>query len=164
MYIYIIGFMASGKSYLAKELESKLNIPSLDMDRKIEELAKLSIADIFERHSEKYFRNLETLFLSNLYSKKLDLLNLNHEQKSSQNLIVSTGGGVPLREKNRSLMKKSGIIIYLDTPFHIISQRIFENKKRPLANAKNLSSLESMYLNRKKVYESIADIRINYTK
>ena len=65
--IYLVGPMGSGKSTMGRLLAKKLGLPYFDLDKLIEDQEKMSISDIFQKHNEKYFRDLESITL-NQYS------------------------------------------------------------------------------------------------
>ena len=81
--IFLIGFMGSGKSTVADYLCEKFDMDVVEMDQVIAERERMSISDIFEKHGELYFRDLETKLLVELQEKT--------------NTVVSCGGGVALR-------------------------------------------------------------------
>ena len=90
--IFLIGFMGSGKSTVADYLCEKFDMDVVEMDQVIAERERMSISDIFEKHGELYFRDLETKLLVELREKT--------------NTVVSCGGGVAMRECNVTEMKK----------------------------------------------------------
>ena len=115
--IYLIGYMGSGKTTLAKKLAKLLQLPFLDTDFEIEKKENKSISDIFKDESELYFRMLETELLTQLNTKK----------------IVACGGGIPMHNDNMSIINKKGVSIYLKASANELSNRL-KNKKqhRPL--------------------------------
>ena len=92
--IVLIGFMGTGKSTISKYMSRMYGMEIVEMDQIIEEREGMSISDIFEKHGEEYFRNLETDLLIEMQDKK--------------NVIISCGGGVAMRESNVAEMKKIG--------------------------------------------------------
>ncbi len=145
-----IGFMGSGKTSVGREVSLFLRIPFLDLDEYIEKKLKTSIYNIFEEKGEEYFRKLETDTLREVF-----LL--------FPQLILSTGGGIVLKEENRRLMKENSKIIYLKGSFEILMRRLEieeEYKKRPLLK-KGKEELLKLWTVRLSLYESCADIVIN---
>lgn len=145
-----IGFMGSGKTSVGRELSLFLKIPFLDLDEYIEKKLKTSIYNIFEEKGEEYFRKLETDTLREVF-----LL--------FPQLILSTGGGIVLKEENRRLMKENSKIIYLKGSFEILMRRLEieeEYKKRPLLK-KGKEELLKLWTARLSLYESCADIVID---
>lgn len=98
--IYLIGMMNCGKSTCARLLSQRLEAPTLDTDGTLEALAGKTIAEIFSQHGEEYFRDMETALCRELAKK--------------DGLIVACGGGLPLREENRTLLRDSGTVVFLN--------------------------------------------------
>lgn len=98
--IYLIGMMGCGKSTCARRLGRALNRPVLDTDARLEAEANRTISDIFAQYGEDYFRELETALCRRI------------AQGTGQ--IVACGGGLPLRQENRALLRESGIVIFLN--------------------------------------------------
>lgn len=90
--IFLIGFMGSGKSTVSQWMKKRYGMERIEMDQLIEKRQKMSISEIFRIYGEEYFRSLET-----------DLL---VEMQTKRNVVVSCGGGVPMRECNVQEMKK----------------------------------------------------------
>ncbi|RYJ37770.1 MULTISPECIES: shikimate kinase [Flavobacterium] len=119
--IVLLGYMGCGKSTIAQNLSKITNIPFLDLDKCIEERAKLSINEIFEKHGEVYFRKLE-------HEMFVELL------QSSENNIIGLGGGTPCYANNHELLKGDDVVsIYLKASIDTLYNRLVHNKsKRPL--------------------------------
>jgi shikimate kinase len=106
--IILIGFMGCGKSTVGKRLAKDYGIEFLDTDAWIEEREQVAISEIFANKGEPYFRQLETNCLEVLLEESaID------GSKSSVRKVVSVGGGLPMKEENRQLLKKLGTVIYL---------------------------------------------------
>ena len=97
--IVLIGFMGAGKTTVGKELVKK-GFELIDTDAYIEACEKMSIPDIFAQKGEDYFRQAETKALKTLLVQ-------------DKQFVISCGGGMPLREENRKLLKKLGMVVYL---------------------------------------------------
>ncbi len=108
--IALIGFWATGKTILGRELSKKLNTDFIDIDKIIEEKTKKSIFEIFRKLGEKKFRDMETVEIRKISSVK--------------NSVISCGAGVILRDVNMKILKKNSIIVWLDTKDKIIFERI----------------------------------------
>ncbi len=143
-FIFLTGFMGSGKTTIGKKLADKLNMPFYDTDAIIEQKEKMTIAEIFVKKGEKYFRNQETITLREITS--------NYKKG-----IVSTGGGIVMNEKNIEIMKNSGIIVFLYASFSTLFERIKNSTNRPLVKTENLYNL---YQKRLPFYEK-ATLKIN---
>lgn len=116
--VILIGFMGSGKTTVGKEL-SKSGLEFLDTDAYIEECEQMSISDIFAKKGEVYFRQAETKALESLLKKTTPF-------------VLSCGGGMPLREENRVLLKKLGTVVYLRVKPETVITRLKGDTTRPL--------------------------------
>ena len=140
--------MGVGKSTVAKMLCEKTGAACMEMDQVIVEQQDMEISDIFDEYGEKYFRRLET-----------DLL---EELKEKKNLVVSTGGGIVLREKNVQIMRESGIVVYLTAKPEVIYERVKDNRNRPLLNDNmSVEYIEEMLRDRKELYRDAAHIKVS---
>lgn len=117
MLIFLIGYMGSGKSTIGKLLSGSLELPLIESDVYIEHIESISINEIFEKKGEAYFRNLESAFLLAL---------------GPDNMVVSTGGGLPCFNDNMAIMNRLGKTIYLKLPSQLLVQRLLNSKDRPL--------------------------------
>ena len=145
--IFLIGFMGAGKSTISDYLKNALAMDVVEMDQCIVERQGMSISDIFETYGEEYFRELET--------------NLLIEMQSQSNVVVSCGGGVPMRERNVTEMKKNGRVVLLTAKPETILERVKDNHDRPLLeNNKNVDFIGDLMEKRRPKYEAAADIII----
>ena len=145
--IFLIGFMGVGKSTIAYHLQSILNADVVEMDHFIAKQQKMSIAEIFEKFGESYFRDLESNLLLDIRKK--------------QGLIVSCGGGIVIREENIGYMKQSGVIVLLSALPETIYERVKDSKERPILNGNmNIAYIEKLQEKRRALYEAAADITI----
>jgi shikimate kinase len=118
-FVYLTGFMGSGKTTAGKELASRLDWAFIDLDRYIEKHTGNTVPEIFNRYGEDYFRCIESLNLLNL--------------EASSDTIVSTGGGTPCYNENMEFMVKNGITIYLKMTTDQLWKRLHDVKAdRPL--------------------------------
>lgn len=146
----IIGFMASGKTSLSREIAKDMGIRFIDLDEEIVKQEKLDINTIFWEKGEEYFRNVE----NNLLKK---FINCN-------DCIISCGGGIIKKEENRILLKNNCKTFFVDTPFEICYERIQRSEERPLAQKNNKNKLLSLYEERMAYYIETSDFIINGTK
>ena len=142
--IFLVGFMGSGKSTVGKILSKKTGLKFVDIDSEIEKKEGKTIKEIFEERGESYFRNLEKEKIKK-FSKK-------------RGFIVSTGGGLGADKENMNLMKKNGVVIWLDLSLEEVLRRCGNDKNRPLLR-QPLENLKRLFEERKNVY-SMADIHI----
>lgn len=118
-HIILIGFMGAGKSTIGRALARRLKAPFLDTDKEIESQAGASISHIFETQGEAVFREAETGLLKTLSAK-------------GEKMVISTGGGLPLREENRRLLKRLGQVVYLQVQPDTVLKRLKGDATRPL--------------------------------
>ncbi|MGL5259707.1 MAG: shikimate kinase [Lachnospiraceae bacterium] len=145
--IILVGFMGCGKSSVGIRLSYSVKKTFIDTDKSIEKAVKRKISDIFALRGEAYFRDLETNQLKKLIEDK-------------EEHVISVGGGLPMREENRALLKELGTVIYLKANVDTIYNRIKKNKKRPLLQTPNpKETIKELLEEREPIYESIA----NYT-
>ena len=143
--IVLIGFMGAGKSTISAFLRDALSMDVVEMDQVIAEQQGMSISEIFETYGEEYFRNLETQLLIDMQSK--------------QNVIISCGGGVAMRERNVAEMKKNGKVVLLKADPQTILDRVKDSDERPLLNGhKNVEYIADLMEARRAKYEAAADI------
>lgn len=116
--IVLIGFMGAGKSTIGKRLAEGLSLNFCDSDERIEEVAKTSIANIFELQGEEYFRSLEYKVLS-------ELIQLS-------GAVISTGGGAIMNKELFDLLLSKGLVIYLDATIETLFERLKDSSNRPL--------------------------------
>ncbi|GAF63776.1 shikimate kinase [Bacillus sp. TS-2] len=141
--IYLTGFMGSGKTTIGEGLGKALGVTVVDTDKWIEEKEGKAIRELFSEKGEGFFRDLETLALQSI---------------TQTPLIITTGGGIILREDNVSIMKEKGIVINLKCDVEEVFQRLAGDQSRPLLQNKNKKEIRTMYLERKKHYEQSADV------
>ena len=145
--IYLIGFMGSGKSAAATYLMRQYGLPYVEMDREIEADCGMPIPEIFEKMGEGAFRQKETLLLRKIAER--------------EELIVSCGGGVPMRTENVELMRASGKIVFLKAEPETILKRVQRSENRPLLNGrKTVEGIQELLEQRRDKYEAAADFVI----
>jgi shikimate kinase len=126
--VFLIGFMGSGKTYWGKIWAQKNGLDFYDLDAIIETKDGRSIAAIFEKEGESYFRKKETEAL--------------HTLLENDKCIVACGGGTACFNNNMQWMNENGITVYLSaTPAYILSRIKEEKDKRPLINKLNEGEL-----------------------
>ncbi len=146
--IYLTGFMSSGKTTVSKLLAKKMEVSLYDTDELIVNKTNLTINDIFDKFGEEYFREVETKTLDDI-SKK-------------DGVIISTGGGIILKEQNREIMHKTGKIICLSPEFSVIEQRLESARKtRPLL-MEETEKIKKRYYDRQPFYKD-CDFEIKIT-
>jgi shikimate kinase len=142
--IILIGFMGCGKTSVGERLAQKLSYRFWDTDRMIEQKERDTINHIFVLHGEEYFRGKETGLLQEL------LPELDH-------VVLSTGGGLPLREKNSKLLKEMGFVVYLKASAETTLKRLAGDRTRPLLQGEDREKrIESLLNSRTPIYEIAA--------
>jgi shikimate kinase len=142
--IFLVGFMAAGKTTVARALARRLGWNAEDVDELIEARERRTVADIFARQGEPYFRALEREILQLL-------LPLRHT-------VVATGGGTFVDPENRAAMMRDGLSIWLDVPLDEVLTRLPLDGRRPLAADK--AQMERLFSTRQLAYAQ-AHLRVD---
>ena len=143
--IVLIGFMGSGKTTVGRYMERHYGYSFLDTDAYIEEKEGMSISDIFATKGEEYFRKLETEVLEEL-------------SLTLSNTVISTGGGMPLKEENARFLKNIGKVFYLKASSSSIYERVKDDTGRPLLQVKDpYAKICEMLEIRNSIYETASD-------
>lgn len=126
--MYLIGFMASGKSTLGALLSENTGLPFVDTDALIEQATGSPIADLFQSRGEAHFRALEQQAL--------------HATAFLDTAIIATGGGLPAYRQNMSWMNAHGTTVYLQTDTRILLARLLQDyRNRPLLSGLSADEL-----------------------
>lgn len=150
--VILTGFMGTGKTSLGKLLATRLGRPFVDIDKKIEDDAKLSIPKIFERFGEEHFRNLERAAVKELCQRR--------------GLVIATGGGTIKDAENLQLLKSSGVLICLTTEPEEIFRRTARRGERPVLDGggnERLATIKKLLAERKEFYDR-ADYQVDTTE
>jgi shikimate kinase len=142
--IYIVGFMAAGKTTVARALAKRLDWQAVDIDELIEQKDHLTVAEIFAKRGEAYFRALERQML--------------FEQMAPRHLVVATGGGTFADVQNRAAINQDGVSVWLDVPLDRLVDRVPADGRRPLAADR--AGFERLYHQRRAAYEQ-AHVRLD---
>ena len=134
MKLFIIGLPGSGKSTLGKKLGTRLNLPFLDLDERIEADAEQPIRAIFANEGEAAFRNLERDALYQTIDE-------------CDHFILATGGGAPCFFDNMEVMNRTGTTLFLDVPIPTIITRMhgLQITDRPLLQGLNQNQMLKEY-------------------
>lgn len=145
MRIYLVGFMAAGKTAVGKALAEVLGYRFEDLDGMIEEVAGARVHEIFERRGEGWFRDREHECLE--------------QTAAFEAAIIATGGGAMTFERNRAVIARLGISVWLDPPLEVLFERLERGgrAKRPLFRGREQARV--LYHNRRDAYR-MADLRI----
>ena len=146
--IVLIGFMGSGKSSIGRLVATRLGFQFLDTDALVAERAGMEITDIFERQGEARFRELETAALRSL--------------SLYERCVIATGGGVILREENRTLLRELGLVVELSASEEVIFERVARNTRRPLLQtADPRETVAKLLAGRRPLYAEAAECSID---
>lgn len=144
--IVMVGMMGAGKTAVGRALAARLDVPFLDSDEEIVEAANMSIAEIFERDGEAFFRAKESQVIERLL----------REEKG----VLSTGGGAFLAEANRQMISQIGVSIWLNADLKLLWSRVKHKNTRPLLQtADPRATLSEIYDARVPLY-SQADLSV----
>jgi len=141
--VALVGMMGAGKTSIGKRLAARLDVPFADADHEIEAAAGMSVAEIFAKYGEPYFRDGERRVIARLLGEKPH--------------VLATGGGAYMDETTRATMKQSAFTIWLKAPIEILLGRVRKrqgvDQTRPLlANDDMRGTLERLLAQREPVY------------
>ena len=142
--IYLVGFMAAGKTTVARMLAERLGWRAEDIDELIEARERRTVAEIFARNGEPYFRSIERDILRLL-------LPLRH-------CVVATGGGTFMDPDNRAAINVDGVSVWLDVPLEELVARMPADGRRPLAADR--AQIERLFAARQVAYAN-AQLRVD---
>lgn len=148
--IYLVGFMASGKTTIGRQLADELGWAFIDIDDDIEAKAGKVISRIFDEDGEPAFRKIE----HDALAARVDQVRHSHP------LVLALGGGAYVQQNNFDLVNDHGITIWLDCAWERIQQRVAGASHRPLA--RDPAAFEQLYQDRRASYAK-ADYRVEVT-
>ncbi|WP_446719167.1 shikimate kinase [Halocynthiibacter sp. C4] len=138
--------MGAGKTAVGKALAARIGVPFLDSDEEIVKAANMSIAEIFERDGEPFFRDKETQVITRLLTE--------------ERCVLSTGGGAYLSERNRKIISEKGKAVWLNADLALLWSRVRHKNTRPLLRTDNpYETLKTLYEARVPSYE-LADLSV----
>jgi shikimate kinase len=148
--IILVGYMGSGKTTVGKNIALLKGYTFVDTDEMIVESEQRTINDIFATDGEQAFRDMETALLRKLIAD------------NREKLVISTGGGMPLRRENRELLNALGKVVYLRALPQTIYNRIKGDTTRPLLQCDNpQNKISEMISVRGPIYEESAYIAVD---
>jgi shikimate kinase len=146
--LVLIGFMGTGKTSVGRLIAARLRFQFFDIDTLVAERARLEIPEIFARHGETHFRDLETSALESC----------GHLTRS----VFATGGGIVIRAHNRILLRELGFVVQLTATEEVIFDRVSRNAHRPLLQtADPRATISEMIVARRSLYEEVAQLTID---
>ncbi len=146
--VYVVGFMAAGKSTIGRHLARRLGWNFFDTDEEIEAAEGVSIPEIFATRGEPEFRRIESRILEQ------------HVRwiERGRPAVLALGGGAFVEDQNRRLLEDRGISVWLDCPFEIVKHRVAQTSHRPLAQ--DPEKFAALYDTRRESYR-LADLRVS---
>ncbi len=120
--VILIGFMGAGKTSVSRALAKAENLPLVDIDEMIEKEAGMVASEIFRLYGEERFRQMETEMLEKLI-------------RETDHSVISVGGGLPVREINRRLMRELGTVVFLNVKAETVLKRLEGDTTRPMLYA-----------------------------
>ena len=146
--LWLIGMMSSGKTKVGRRLSKRSGLPLVDMDDQIVERAGMTIPQIFATHGEPAFRSMES-------EEVVRIAGL------GERLVVATGGGAILDESNRSLMRESGLVVWLKPSIaSLIAKGKTKNRPLLLGHDDVAARYTEIWEARKHLYEEAAHVSI----
>lgn len=150
MLIFLIGYMASGKTTIGRMLADVLNYRFIDLDSEFEKHTEASVPEFYTQFGEVAFRK-----------KEREILRLHLNDNDS---VIATGGGAPSYNDNMELMNCAGTTIFLDVPVNILVRRLSgEQSRRPVIKDipdEDLASFITPHLDSRRKYYDLASIRV----
>lgn len=135
--VYLVGFMGAGKTTIARALAKRLDWEAVDIDERIESRERETVANLFAKRGEAYFRAVERDVLM--------------EQIGARFMVVATGGGTFVDPLNRAAINRDGVSVWLDVPLDRLIARVPADGRRPLAADRH--EFERLYAVRRSAYE-----------
>lgn len=152
-FLFLIGYRGSGKTTAGRLVAARLGCPFIDADEKLDRDSGRPIREIFATEGEPKFRDMESAVLA--------------EVCAGPECLVSTGGGVVLREANRELMSRHGFIVWLSADADTLWERIQSDAttadRRPALAGGGLAEVEALLADRAPLYRACADVEIPVT-
>ena len=151
--LILVGYRASGKTTVAQSLSDQFDCPAIDSDDVFEQMYSCSIGEFIENQGEASFRDAETVVLK-------QLLRL-------PDGVLSTGGGIVLREENRRMIEAAGLpVVWLVAPADEIRRRLASDtttaRRRPALKGKDVySEVDQALVDREPFYRSVAHFRVD---
>ena len=149
--IIIVGMMGVGKSALGRLVAKNLNRNFYDIDENIEKKYNMRIYEIFEKYGENKFRDIEHKEIKNI--------------DKNSNIIIATGGGAFIYERNYNILNRIGLTIWLNATSSVIIERLKKNKNnRPLLKNEKIDTYINDLLKKRSPLYAKAHLTINSRK
>jgi len=144
--VVLVGMMGAGKTAVGTSLARRLGVAFLDSDEEIVKAANMTIAEIFARDGEPFFRRKESQVIARLLK--------------TQHCVLSTGGGAFLSDENRRMISDTGVSVWLDADLDLLWSRVKHKETRPLLRTPDpYATLKEIYQARVPLY-AMADLAV----
>lgn len=144
--IVLVGMMGAGKTAVGKALAAKLAVPFIDSDHEIEKAANMTIAEIFARDGEPFFRKKESQVIARLLE--------------DGNCILSAGGGAYMDPKNRQMISEQAVAVWLNADLELLWNRVKHKDTRPLLRTANPRQVLSDLLDKRAPVYGLAELDV----
>lgn len=145
--IILVGPMGAGKSTVGRALAELLQYEFVDSDEEIERRTGANVSWIFEIEGENGFRDREQQVIAELVER--------------ERVVIATGGGAVMRDANREVLRRKGLVVYLCASLREQVRRTGNSRKRPLLAGKNRKSVLSELMRiRDPLYREVSDLVI----
>ena len=145
--VAMVGMMGAGKTAIGTALARALDVPFVDSDDEIQLAANLTIAEIFDRFGEPFFRTRETEVIERLLN--------------GAPCILSTGGGAFMKQENRDAMSQHGISVWLRASHDLLWQRVKHKSTRPLLDTDDPKATLRRIQNEREPVYALADLAVD---
>ncbi len=146
--VLLVGMMGAGKTSVGRALGQRFGWPYLDSDEEVRRRTGHTVPELFALRGEAAFRAEESAVLAEACS-------------SSHPLVVSVAGGAVLDEANRRLIAASGLVVWLRASLATLTQRVGDGRTRPLLGDDPGAALATLYPDRARLYEALADLVVD---
>lgn len=137
--LYLVGFMGTGKTTIGRAVAYRLKYQLLDSDQEIERIEDTTVADLFARKGEAYFRERERAFIESGHP--------------ATRTVVACGGGLVVQPGMLTRLQQKGVVICLHASLETILQRTSANRNRPLLHVEDpMTRLRQLYTEREPIY------------
>lgn len=145
--IALLGLRGAGKTTIGKRLARRLHVPFVELDRRIEQAADLSLAELFSLHGEDYYRRLERETLNTVLAER-------------QGMVIATGGGIVTAAETFALLRRSTVTVWLRaTPEDHWNRVVRQGDRRPMADhPQAMADLRALLSAREPLYAQAAHI------
>jgi shikimate kinase len=144
--IVLVGHMGAGKTTVGRRLAQKLDLPFIDADAEIEAAAGMSVADIFDRFGESYFRDGERRVIARLID--------------GIPKVIATGGGAFVQEQTRALILDQAVAVWLDATPQVLADRVRRRETRPLLRGRDPEEVLTELATVRNAFYAMAPIRV----